>query len=79
MYLVLMVIAAHLGMGAIDLPKLWGRPEVRREWWSVVILLLLCLCLGLVLAAGYTPTPAVKLLERLFGPVGSLLFKPKEQ
>lgn len=79
MYLVLMVVGAHLGMATVDLPGLWRRPEVRREFWSVVILLLVGLALAIMLARGFVPLSAFKVLERIFKPIGSVLFTPKEQ
>lgn len=79
MYLLLLVVGVHLGMASVDLPGLWRRPEVRREFWSVVILLLIGLILALMLARGFVPISAFKVLERIFTPIGSVLFKPKEQ
>lgn len=79
MYLALLVVlGAHVGMGAVDLPRLWGRRELRREFWTVLILLLIGLSLAVTLALGFGPLSAAKLLERIVGPIGTVLFKPKE-
>jgi hypothetical protein len=78
LYLVLLVFGAHMGMAWVDLPRLWRNRELRREFWSVVVLLLLGLGLALLLVTGRSPISAFKVIERIVRPVG-LLFKPKEQ
>lgn len=71
------VVCAHLGLAAIDLPKLW-RAQLRREFWTTAILLLLSLTLALVFVTNHLPRSPVTLINHLFSPVGSVLFAPKQ-
>lgn len=75
--LVLLVIVAHLGMAAVEVPALWGGQNRRPELWTVIGLLLLGLGLGLMVVLDYRPISVFKLIEAIFKPIGTVLFKAK--
>lgn len=76
--LIILTVVAHLGMAAVDLPALWARQDRRREFWVVTILLLIGLALSIPLVLGYRPVSVYRLIEAIFKPIGTLLFKPEE-
>lgn len=73
--LVTLVVVAHLGMAAVDLPGLWGRHDKRREFWAVVALLLIGVALAMATVTESLPVSAFKLIQWIVEPIGTLLFK----
>jgi NADH:ubiquinone oxidoreductase subunit 6 (subunit J) len=76
--LVVLVILAHVGMAAVDLPPLWGRPERRRERWVVILLLVLGLLCALIVFLTDLRLSPFRWIEAIFKPIGTPLFTPRE-
>jgi Na+/melibiose symporter-like transporter len=76
--LVLMVIMAYVGLALVDLPPLMRRPDRRREFWAVTVLLLIGLCLAILVVRTDVEISAFKVIAAIFKPIGTALFKAKE-
>lgn len=73
------IIFAHLGMAAIDLPRLRQEPDRRRDLWATAALILFSLVLALAIELSrHLPPSLFRLIEAISKPIGTLLFKPKE-
>lgn len=70
-YLV-MVVGSYLALGLVDLPRLWGRPRRRGEWWAVLLLLSAALALAVATTLGYRPLSVWRFIQALFTPIGRL-------
>jgi hypothetical protein len=75
LYLVLLVVV-HLGLAVFGLLPLFFEPERQREGWAGAVLLLASVTLGLAIATDRLPTSLWKLIEAIFSPIGTPLFKP---
>lgn len=71
------VIFAHLGLAAIDLPPLW-RSQHRREFWTGITLLFISLCLALAFVTNHLPRSPSMVIRQAFSPIGAV-FKTKER
>lgn len=74
---VVLVVVAYLGIGAVDLPSLWGDRNRRGEFWAVLVLLVLGLGLATLITLGYRPVSLWKVVAIIVKPIGTLLFKWK--
>jgi hypothetical protein len=74
-YLLLLVFG-HLFMVAVDLPALASRPERRGERWARGALILVSFSLGLLAWSLYRPVTVWQVLDAIFSPIGTPLFKP---
>jgi hypothetical protein len=76
--LALLALASHVAMAAVELPALWGKQRMRGELWTVVGLLLLSTLLAVFAIFEYKPVTPWKVIEAIFKPIGTLLFKAGE-
>jgi hypothetical protein len=75
--LALLSVAAHLAIAVVELPGLWGKRTMRGEFWTVIVLLLLGAVAAFLICLQYRPISPWKVIEALFKPIGTILFKPK--
>lgn len=73
--IITLVVIAHLGIAAVDLPGLWAQQEGRRTFRAVVVLLLIGLAVALATVLEWLPISAFKLIEWLVEPIGRPLFR----
>lgn len=74
---ILGVLCAHLGLAAIDLPRLWRRREERRSFWAAALLFLFSSGLAVPVLSGYAPPSVFRGIRAVLGPVSTLLFKER--
>jgi len=75
--LALLVVAGHLAIAAVELPSMWGKRTMRGEFWAVVVLLVLGVVAAVLITLQYRPISPWQVIEALFKPIGTILFKPK--